>query len=562
MNSPVAALTWEIWRKNRVGFWLLFLFLILCAGLSRLSVHFTIEASRLSGLLARDEPVLIEAMARASDWREFVLGWAVFFLAGSLLVAFGVFAFSESHVTRGFSGIPSRLFTLPVPTVQLVGLPVLLGLWVVSTIYMLWSRLVLTPVLPGETVMPDAYLLLLLASGLVAFQMLVWTLPGFPKIRATMLILLVTCMVFLSSLPFQDIARWPERRLALMIVFSVVLVAAPVIAAVGVANARKGDWREWPVLTAWMTRLANQFSRRREFRSTGAALFWIEFRRAGRPMLGGLAAFVLCVLGAGAYGVASSQNGNDISADLFGGITSPILMILVSIWTPVLGLVACSDAVSRGRWMTTLQATRPVTAGEMVAAKLRAMLTVCLLGWLFAGVMISIWAVACNRTDVMLHRFENDWDETVLIAAIVISLHTLIGLFPLWLTGRVPGLPWSFLGLYCAYAVAINVVTWFARHPQFQDVALVLIGFAMAAKLGVAAAAFREGLKRCLVTRRFVFAVTAIWIIGTAGLISLLVSFPYQSGWSDALILSCPVLLFPFARIALAPLALAANRHR
>jgi hypothetical protein len=93
-------------------------------------------------------------------------------------------------------------------------------------------------------------------------------------------------------------------------------------------------------------------------------------------------------------------------------------------------------------------------------------------------------------------------------------------------------------------------------------VVLMLIGFAMAAKLGIAAAAFREGLRRRLVAWRFVLVVTAIWMDGTAGLIRLLVSFSHRSDWSDVLILPFPVLLFPLARIALAPLALAANRHR
>src|SRR5438094_5685553 len=40
MNSPTAALAWEIWRKNRFGFLLLFAFLILCLGLGRVAAHF------------------------------------------------------------------------------------------------------------------------------------------------------------------------------------------------------------------------------------------------------------------------------------------------------------------------------------------------------------------------------------------------------------------------------------------------------------------------------------------------------------------------------------------
>jgi hypothetical protein len=347
-----------------------------------------------------------------------------------------------------------------------------------------------------------------------------------------------------------------------MAVFAGVLVLAPMIAAAGVANARKGDWREWPLLTAWMAHLANLFSRQREFASPADALFWIEFRRAGRPMLGVLAIFVLCVLGPGVFLSAVRGDAGDAGRDLFGLIVMPIALVLVSIWTPVLGLIASADAVSRGRWMTTLQATRPVTAGETVVAKLRAMLTIWLAGWLFVSGAIWFWAVACGHTEATVRGFENLWNEGALIAIIVISLHVLIGLFPLWLTGRVPGLPWSFVGLYVAYGVVSNIIAWFGRRPDYQNVVLMLIGFAMAAKLGIAAAAFREGLRRRLVAWRFVLVVTAIWMDGTAGLIRLLVSFSHRSDWSDVLILPFPVLLFPLARIALAPLALAANRHR
>src|SRR5437879_6085672 len=44
MTSPVAALAWEIWRKNRFGFLLLFVFLIVCLALGRTAAHFAAEA--------------------------------------------------------------------------------------------------------------------------------------------------------------------------------------------------------------------------------------------------------------------------------------------------------------------------------------------------------------------------------------------------------------------------------------------------------------------------------------------------------------------------------------
>ena len=47
MNSPSAALVWEICRKNRWGFALLLVLLAVCAALSRVVVHFQWEVDRL-----------------------------------------------------------------------------------------------------------------------------------------------------------------------------------------------------------------------------------------------------------------------------------------------------------------------------------------------------------------------------------------------------------------------------------------------------------------------------------------------------------------------------------
>src|SRR5256886_13101637 len=90
----------------------------------------------------------------------------------------------------------------------------------------------------------------------------------FPSRRSsdvTLLILLITSVAVLSGLPFSELNRWPERRLALMAIYAVLLVAAPFIAWLGVTHVRKGQWHDWPALTALMNRLPDTFLRRRDF---------------------------------------------------------------------------------------------------------------------------------------------------------------------------------------------------------------------------------------------------------------------------------------------------------
>src|SRR5438874_601567 len=69
-------------------------------------------------------------------------------------------------------------------------------------------------------------------------------------------------------------------------------------------------------------------------------------------------------------------------------------------------------------------------------------------------------------------RQRGAWMST--IVAVAVSLHVLVGLFPLWLTGRVPGLPWSIVGLLVAYGCVAQVVAWFVRHSDYWPVALLL----------------------------------------------------------------------------------------
>ena len=562
MKTSVAALAWEIWRKNRYGLLLLLLFLVVCVGLSRTATHLAAEASRLwpTAVTTAEAGEVIEANARATEWRNVAAGWSGVLFGLSLLVTLAVFAFAESSPMRGFSGIPSRLFTLPVRTGQLVLVPLVSGVCFVALLCLAWSRLVLAPILPPDAPVSGGYFLLLLPATLVLFQILVWTLPGFPKTRATLLTLLLTAFAVLCALPFGDFTWWPERKPALMAIYGVLLVTGPFVAWLGVARVRNGERRHWPALAAVATRLANAFSRRRDFGSPAAAQFWIECRRNGRLAFGGLALVILCVLGLNA--VLPSSNGS--SSVQFDSVYVPVLVFLVFIWTPILGLTVCGDAGSRRLPLTTFQAVRPVAVGELVAAKLKAMTALLLCGWVMAALSaIYVWAVLSGQVQPWFDRIvQNSESGMIAIVLGAISMHVLVGLFPLWLSGRVPGLPWSFVGLLVVFAGIANIVAWFARHSEYWHLALLLIGFAAAVKLGVAFLAFRHALKQKLVNRGFVAGTVSIWLFGTAICIELMSRICAGNGLDATLLVPFAALLFPIARLALAPLAMAMNRHR
>ena len=236
-----------------------------------------------------------------------------------------------------------------------------------------------------------------------------------------------------------------------------------------------------------------------------------------------------------------------------------MLLFLVFIWTPVLGLMVCGEAATRRLPLMTFQATRPVAVGALVSAKLKAMLVVWLAGWLLAALSVGLWAMWSGQLDAWYDQFYRERD---LVIVGVLSLHFLFGLFPLWLTGRVPGLPWSFVVLLIVYVGLGNVIGWFGRHPNWRETALLLIGFAAALKLGVAFLALRQALKQKWVRRDFVFGSVSIWVVGTGFCLWLALRFMGRGDWDDTPLLPLAVLVFPLARVALAPLAMAMNRHR
>ena len=561
LRSPVAALAWEIWRRNRYAFLLLLVFLLLCVGLSRIATHFAAEAWRLAATLpAPGAPEIMEASERADGLLAFARGWSGILFGLSLLVTLALFACVESSPIRGIGGIPSRLFAMPVGTAHLVAVPIALGVGFVACLHLMWSWLVFAPILNQDPRGTDGYVLLLLAALMVTFQALLWTLPGFPKTRVTLLTLLITAAVALGALQFGDWGRWPEPRPTLMTIYAAALVTAPVLAWFGVRRIRRGERTDWPALTGLMTRLANAFSRPRDFASPSAAQYWVECRRNARLALGGLALVVLFILGLNTIFLPS----NGSPSFQLDSAYIPVLLFLFSIWTPVLGLMVCGDVASRRLALTTFQAVRPVAVGELVSAKIKAMAAVWLGGWLMAALSLIVWVVLRGvDTEAVLDHFVRQrgaWMST--IVALAVSLHVLVGLFPLWLTGRVPGLPWSIVGLLVAYGVVAQVVAWFVRHPDYWPVALLLIGFGAAVKLGTAALAFRQDLKERLVKRGFVFRAVSIWLLGTALSMQLMLWICRESGWNETLMVPFAALLFPIARIALAPLALARNRHR
>lgn len=120
-------------------------------GGGRRTIHFGQTVYSLSEQIA-------DATARVRRCRRLALLWSILSIAFSFCVLCAAFASAEPHSQRGFTGIPSRRFVLPVATWTLVGWPLGLGAAAVLVMWLAWTPAVLPGVPPLEVGFSKPYL--------------------------------------------------------------------------------------------------------------------------------------------------------------------------------------------------------------------------------------------------------------------------------------------------------------------------------------------------------------------------------------------------------------------
>ena len=107
MRTPIAALTWEIWRRNRWTVWVVAA-IVLSAWLFNLRFAEDFHAS----VSQQHQLLTINCLLTAA----------------SLLLVFAIFNYTEFNPQKEWTGFPYRLFALPVTAFTLIAVPMLLGI--------------------------------------------------------------------------------------------------------------------------------------------------------------------------------------------------------------------------------------------------------------------------------------------------------------------------------------------------------------------------------------------------------------------------------------------------
>jgi hypothetical protein len=476
----------------------------------------------------------------------------------------GVFTFGlDGDLAARQSMYPARLFTRPVTSAALAGLPMLYG---TAAMIVLWGATRLFALWPSAIHVPSIWPGLLMASLLAWTQALTWMpypLPGL-RIIVTVLWLGTIDGIALLALHFNA-----DESLMLAILAPQIPLAY-FAARFAVARARRGDVPDWRGAFASLERSAQASVRRRQnFPSPASAQAWFEWRRYGRSLpvwVGILLPFELVLLW------------------VAGDSTSLIFTILAGVLlTPPFMATFAASAVSKSApnasdsyGITPFFATRPLTNAELVAAKLKMAVGSTVVAWLLVLIAIAIALKYSGSSTLVLERWHRASEIMGIPRALVLLLLILAGcITATWtqlvqslyigLTGRaslIKGSVFLVLGFFFLFGPFAEWIVDSGRVGEIWSalplIFAVLVGLKMIAAVWIGVGLYQ----RRLVTDRTLVSGAVFWcgaVLALYGVLVWLLDTPHIPHYVLMLV---AILLIPLARLSAAPLALAWNRHR
>jgi hypothetical protein len=473
-------------------------------------------------------------------------------LTATFIYFLAVFSFGLSGDLAARQSIyPARMFTLPVTTAALAGLPMLYG---TTATAILWFATRLLGVWQSGVAVPIFWPALLAASLLAWTQALTWmpyALPGL-RVIVTIVWLAMIDAAVMVALQFKA----PESVMLAILAPHVPL--AYLAARFAVARARRGDIPDW----RGVFRLESAPPRlRKSFSSPARAQTWFEWRLHGRS-LPSLVAILL------PFELALLLVFRDTPVLIF----ETLIFVLL---TPAFMAAFVSATVSSG--VTPFITTRPLTSAALIAAKLKVTIWSTLVAWLLVVVAIPL-ALRLSGTWPMVIEHVRQFIEIVempraiawallafslLLAStwkqLVQSLY--IGMSGReWLAKASVFLALAFLSVIVplAHWIITDRVMMAALWNTLPWILAVLVCLKISAAVWIAA---RLHDNRLLAGRTLVLGAIC-WDVAVLALYGLLAWLTPALLFPRYFLVLVAILAIPLARLSAAPLALAWNRHR
>jgi hypothetical protein len=480
---------------------------------------------------------------------------------------------SEVRLETPDSGFPARFFVLPVRTSVLVGWPMLGGSLTAMLAWVVWDLLVLRP----AGINTPLWWTMMLGAVVVTTQALVWIPFGLPWIRVPVAVIVLTVLLrapaflALAGERFTDPAT---ENIILSLFAAGVFPVAFLLARAGVACARRGDSPDWlrfirslrlfrqPTQKTWNTRVA--------FSSPMRAQIWYEWRLRGV----GFPLFVLImVLTSMTFGVLLEQDNTQPTGSGVSFLFIPFLLAGFS--SSLMG--AMGDSIRSLFGLPAFTATRPMSNSAFVVAKLLVAALSAALAWVMVVALTLGWLVFTGGIRDLSRMWELGVEYLGVartaaccmlfaLGPILLLWRMLIGNLWVGLTGRA----WvgQVLAVLFVPILLVAIYEWTswkedpARYDRIIGAVPWITTVAVVVKFGVGWWALRGLVRRGEITVGTAWRIVCVWFAVAVALFGLLI-WLNEPGVVPVRDLAFGVVLFlPFARLALAPLALAWNRHR
>jgi hypothetical protein len=493
------------------------------------------------------------------------------------LAAVFAFGFDGIPLERRESAFPARLFTLPVPTAALVGVPMLAGVASMALAWLAWAGLVLQP---NGVEAPLLWPVLALAAGMAWLQAMLWTPQPVAYGRLGLLPLVLGG---LATLPL--VAAWLRTvELVRAAAYAVLLPPAYGLALVAVSRSRRGDVWSWEPPPLALTR-GDASSAGRPFASADDAQLWYEWRTHGLGFPVILAAILLGsagMLGLMAWTVGGGLVLGSVAEHMlpFSRETCVVFAVYLGLvfYPPFLASAVSADlgAIAARGQSPAFMLARPLGSDAVVRAKLRmAARSLALVGVVVVPAAAS-WLLVTGTGPVVAEWWRQVQEMYQPWRAWAMAGLAVVGVVGLTWLQLCKGLASGALDrnwarwlpvLSVAPVVAVGVAMPWLRESE-QTVAWLrallpwVLGVVVCLKLGALAWVLSRAFRHRLWTARSLGVVLGVWAV-TAGCLFVVAGWLLPEAVVPAYQTALGVVaVTPVTRLVAAPVVLDWVRHR
>jgi hypothetical protein len=486
-------------------------------------------------------------------------------LTATFLYLLSVFSFGLSgDLAARQSMYPARMFTLPITADALAAWPMLYG---TAAVVLLWFGTRLLALWPSDVAVPVIWPALLAASLLAWTQALTWMPYPWRGLRVIITVLWLASIDAVIMLALNLKASEP----VMLAILAPHVPLAYLVARSAIARARRGDVPDWRGRFAAAGRTDDvEWQARHRFASPERAQLWFEWRQIGRS----LPRLVALVLPFELALLFLFRDTPELIFEvlLFVLFTPPLLAAFVAATA-----ARTSTSIGDGYGVTPFVATKPLTNGSLIAAKMKAMAWSTVAAWMLVLAATPLALRLSGAAPAVMERAHRLVEVMGMPRGIAILLLGLAGLLAstwkqlvqslyIGMSGREWIVKGSVFAVLTFLAVVLPLAVWISGSRRAMAVlwtnlgpiAAVLVCFKLCAALWLA---IRLHDKR-LLSDRTLIAGALFWDVAVFALYALLVWIVPLVLIESYILALVAILEMPLARVAAAPLALAWNRHR